>query len=241
MFEYCRHELVLDGSDVEITGTIFRNAAKYGLYSRTIKETGNYDRVRYNTVGLENSVFSNMNGPAIGFSTYSTSFDDAPTEIDGKTYRMYSVLNLKGFVDFYNWKDLDNLDIVGEVVTNHALNESIKKLIQQKVSESGYDDFRYVAEDGKQYVNMAMLFAGLTAPSTSKVWIDGEEANDENLYDSQRLIVKEESIFGLNPFGFYGYDCTETEITPFTVLKIDGEYLRQLREGRAGSGEKQLG
>lgn len=112
-----------------------------------------------------------------------------------------------------------------------------QKLIQQKVSESGYDDFRYVAEDGKQYVNMAMLFAGLIDPSTSKVWIDGEEANDENLYDSQRLIVKEESIFGLNPFGFYGYDCTETEITPFTVLKIDGEYLRQLREGRAGSGE----
>lgn len=73
------------------------------------------------------------------------------------------------------------------------------------------------------------------------MWIDGEEANDENLYDSQRLIVKEESIFGLNPFGFYGYDCTETEITPFTVLKIDGEYLRQLREGRADSGEKQLG
>ena len=241
VFEYCRHELVLDGSDVEITGTIFRNAAKYGLYSRTIKETGNYERLRYNTAGLENSVFSNMNGPAIGFSTYGTDKDDSPQEIDGKTYRMYSVLNLKGFVDFYNWKDLDNLDIVGEVVTNPALNESIKKLIQQKVSESGYDDFRYVAEDGKQYVNMAMLFAGLIDPSTSKVWIDGEEANDENLYDSQRLIVKEESIFGLNPFGFYGYDCTETEITPFTVLKIDGEYLRQLREGRAGSGEKQLG
>lgn len=237
VFEYCRHELVVHGADVEVTGTIFRNAAKYGLYSMTVKSNGDYNYLRYNTIGLENSVFSNMNGPAIGFSTYGTDKDDSPQEIDGKTYRMYSVLNFKGFVDFYNWKDLDNLDIVGEVVANPSLNESIKKLIRQKVSEPGYEDIRYIAENGKQYVNMAMLFSGLTTPSTSKVWVNGEEADDENLYESQRLIVKEESIFGLHPFGFYCYDRSETEITPFSVLKIDGNYLKELREGRTESTE----
>lgn len=228
--EYCRQDIVFFGGEGTVTGCIIRNAAKYGLFS--ITEKTETEAIRYNTIDVENCLFSNLNGTGIGMTCYSTSEDDAPIEEDGVEYRMYSTLNLKGFVDFYNWKSVDDLDILGEVTGNETMDKSLANYVKNIIKGEEFDEFRYAADDGQEYVCLSIILSGLMHPSTSEVYVNGELDDETNMYDTFRLTSRTESIMSLWPMTFYSYSYDETEITPDSVLKIDNEYYRQLCEGR---------
>ena len=232
--------VVVNGADVTFRATIVRNVSKNGICTVATAETANY--ASYADIVVENCIFSNINCPAICLYTDSTKFEGKPpVDENGNAVRQHDSVRLKGFVDFYNWKDLNNLDIFGDLTGNSVLDGAIRDYFKELIKKGTYAEINYAADNGKQYANFAIFAAGYalvepplgvvyTQNPQDDIYLDSnEDAYKEILFEEQRLLYfLGDTLGGLQKVKLFAYSGDEERITPTSTYEENVELYERL-------------
>ena len=273
-FKYCIFEnaktvMEIAGADVNIEGCIFRNSSANSLFIPMSGNTSTYGRLPAN-VTLKNTVFTHSalmpicvqtdfdrdrkredeSGKVVGYPEGSTWED-----MKKSGYKDH-FLNVEGFLDIYNWINIDEFATTGSgLIPPTNLNDALDALISQEGSKiianvllnDQYNDVRHTINN-QEYVHLGIVVLGMTAPVS-----DGIIRNFENAgYSRHRVELTDNvldtipawKVFGsmLKPYvryPLYAYSYKEGnyQIGPDSEKKLDfqetGALYKNLREGRS--------
>lgn len=273
-FKYCIFEnaktvMEIAGADVNIEGCIFRNSSANSLFIPMSGNTSTYGRLPVN-VTLKNTVFTHSalmpicvqtdfdrdrkredeSGKVVGYPEGSTWEDMKNTG-----YKDHFI-NVEGFLDIYNWINIDEFAATGSgLIPPTGLNDALDALISQEGSKiianvllnDQYNDVRHTINN-QEYVHLGIVVLGMTAPVS-----DGIIRNFENAgYSRHRVELTDNvldtipawKVFGsmLKPYvryPLYAYSYKEGnyQIGPDSEKKLDfqetGALYKNLREGRS--------
>lgn len=273
-FKYCIFEnaktvMEIDGADVNIEGCIFRNSSANSLFIPMAGNTSTYGRLPAN-VTLKNTVFTHSalmpisvttdfdrdknrkdeSGKVIGYPEGST-WEDMK-----KTGYKDHFINVEGFLDIYNWINIDEFATTGNgLIPPTGLGDALDTLISQEGSKiianvllnDQYKDVRHTINN-QEYVHLGIVVLGMTSPVS-----DGIIRNFENAgYSRHRVELTDNvldtipawKVFGsvLKPYiryPLYAYSYKEGnyQIGPDSEKKLDfqetGALYKNLREGRS--------
>lgn len=273
-FKYCIFEnaktvMEIAGADVNVEGCIFRNSSANSLFIPMAGNTSTYGRLPAN-VTLKNTVFTHSalmpicvqtdfdrdknrkdeSGKVVGYPEGST-WEDMK-----KTGYKDHFINVEGFLDIYNWINIDEFATTGNgLIPPTGLSDALDALISQEGSKiianvllnDQYKDVRHTINN-QEYVHLGIVVLGLTAPVS-----DGIIRNFENAgYSRHRVELTDNvldtipawKVFGsmLKPFvryPLYAYSYKEGnyQIGPDSEKKLDfqetGALYKNLREGRS--------
>lgn len=273
-FKYCIFEnaktvMEIAGAYVNIEGCIFRNSSANSLFIPMSGNTSTYGRLPAN-VTLKNTVFTHSalmpicvqtdfdrdknrkdeSGKVVGYPEGST-WEDMK-----KTGYKDHFINVEGFLDIYNWINIDEFATTGNgLIPPTGLSDALDALISQEGSKiianvllnDQYNDVRHTINN-QEYVHLGIVVLGLTAPVS-----DGIIRNFENAgYSRHRVELTDNvldtipawKVFGsmLKPFvryPLYAYSYKEGnyQIGPDSEKKLDfqetGALYKNLREGRS--------
>ena len=273
-FKYCTFEnaktvMEIDGADVNIEGCIFRNSSANSLFIPMAGNTSTYGRLPAN-VTLKNTVFTHSalmpisvttdfdrdknrkdeSGKVIGYPEGST-WEDMK-----KTGYKDHFINVEGFLDIYNWINIDEFATTGSgLIPPTGLGDALDTLISQEGSKiianvllnDQYKDVRHTINN-QEYVHLGIVVLGMTSPVS-----DGIIRNFENAgYSRHRVELTDNvldtipawKVFGsmLKPYVryplyVYSYKEGNYQIGPDAEKKLDfqetGALYKNLREGRS--------
>lgn len=200
-----------DFAETLIEGTIMSNSSKFTCFSWCI--------FKNQRVVMKNCVYGQAASPSVGFS----SGDDNEEHTCN--------LDIQGILRIYNWKQDVELDLVGGITNNDAIDKILKDVIQKGLQGKRYEHL-FVKDSGVRYMHCGMLFSGLT--HENRVTVTG--ALEENGFDHAEIKLEElvESaafLAGyLNPVTFYGYtDESKTPVKHNSNLVHSQELYKLLR------------
>lgn len=273
-FKYCIFEnaktvMEIAGAYVNIEGCIFRNSSANSLFIPMSGNTSTYGRLPAN-VTLKNTVFTHSalmpicvqtdfdrdrkredeSGKVVGYPEGST-WEDMK-----KTGYKDHFINVEGFLDIYNWINIDEFATTGSgLIPPTNLNDALDALISQEGSKiianvllnDQYNDVRHTINN-QEYVHLGIVVLGMTSPVS-----DGIIRNFENAgYSRHRVELTDNvldtipawKVFGsmLKPYvryPLYAYSYKEGnyQIGPDSEKKLDfqetGALYKNLREGRS--------
>ena len=273
-FKYCIFEnaktvMEIAGADVNIEGCIFRNSSANSLFIPMSGNTSTYGRLPAN-VTLKNTVFTHSalmpicvqtdfdrdrkredeSGKVVGYPEGST-WEDMK-----KTGYKDHFINVEGFLDIYNWINIDEFATTGSgLIPPTNLNDALDALISQEGSKiianvllnDQYNDVRHTINN-QEYVHLGIVVLGMTAPVS-----DGIIRNFENAgYSRHRVELTDNvldtipawKVFGTMlkpyvryPLYVYSYKEGNYQIGPDSEKKLDfqetGALYKNLREGRS--------
>lgn len=273
-FKYCIFEnaktvMEIDGADVNIEGCIFRNSSANSLFIPMAGNTSTYGRLPAN-VTLKNTVFTHSalmpicvqtdferdknrkdeNGKVIGYPEGST-WEDMK-----KTGYKDHFINVEGFLDIYNWINIDEFATTGSgLIPPTGLGDALDTLISQEGSKiianvllnDQYKDVRHTINN-QEYVHLGIVVIGMTAPVTDGIMRNFENAGYSRhrveLTDNVLSTIPAWKVFGsmLKPYVryplyVYSYKEGNYQIGPDSEKKLDfqetGALYKNLREGRS--------
>lgn len=205
-----------DFAETLIEGTIMSNSSKFTCFS--------WCTFKNQRVVMKNCVYGQAASPSVGFS----SGDDNEEHTCN--------LDIQGILRIYNWKQDIDLDLVGRITSNEAIDNLLKEVIQKGLSGKRYEHL-FVKDSGVRYMHCGMLFSGLT--HENRVTVTG--ALEENGFDHEEIqiseLVEEVNKFlasqlkgKLNPVTFYGYtDESKTPVKHNSNLVHSQELYKLLR------------
>lgn len=273
-FKYCIFEnaktvMEIDGADVNIEGCIFRNSSANSLFIPMAGNTSTYGRLPAN-VTLKNTVFTHSalmpifvetdferdknrkdeSGNVVGYPEGST-WEDMK-----KTGYKDHFINVEGFLDIYNWINIDDFATTGSgLIPPTGLGEGLDALISQEGSKiianvllnDQYKDVRHTINN-HEYVHLGIAVLGMTAPVTDGIIRNFENAGYSRhrveLTDNVLNTIPQWKFFGslLKPYVryplyVYSYKEGNYQIGPDSEKKLDfqetGALYKNLREGRS--------
>ena len=273
-FKYCIFEnaktvMEIDGADVNIEGCIFRNSSANSLFIPMAGNTSTYGRLPAN-VTLKNTVFTHSalmpicvqtdferdknrkdeNGKVIGYPEGST-WEDMK-----KTGYKDHFINVEGFLDIYNWINIDEFATTGSgLIPPTGLGDALDTLISQEGSKiianvllnDQYKDVRHTINN-QEYVHLGIVVIGMTSPVTDGIMRNFENAGYSRhrveLTDNVLSTIPAWKVFGsmLKPYVryplyVYSYKEGNYQIGPDSEKKLDfqetGALYKNLREGRS--------
>lgn len=273
-FKYCIFEnaktvMEIDGADVNIEGCVFRNSSANSLFIPMAGNTSTYGRLPAN-VTLKNTVFTHSalmpicvqtdferdknrkdeNGKVIGYPEGST-WEDMK-----KTGYKDHFINVEGFLDIYNWINIDEFATTGSgLIPPTGLGDALDTLISQEGSKiianvllnDQYKDVRHTINN-QEYVHLGIVVIGMTAPVTDGIMRNFENAGYSRhrveLTDNVLSTIPAWKVFGsmLKPYVryplyVYSYKEGNYQIGPDSEKKLDfqetGALYKNLREGRS--------
>ncbi len=273
-FKYCIFEnaktvMEIDGADVNIEGCVFRNSSANSLFIPMAGNTSTYGRLPAN-VTLKNTVFTHSalmpicvqtdferdrqrkdkSGKVIGYPEGSTWEDMKNTG-----YKDHFI-NVEGFLDIYNWINIDDFATTGSgLIPPTGLGEGLDALISQEGSKiianvllnDQYKDVRHTINN-HEYVHLGIVVIGMTAPVTDGIIRNFENAGYSRhrveLTDNVLNTIPQWKFFGslLKPYVryplyVYSYKEGNYQIGPDSEKKLDfqetGALYKNLREGRS--------
>lgn len=273
-FKYCIFEnaktvMEIAGADVNIEGCVFRNSSANSLFIPMAGNTSTYGRLPAN-VTLKNTVFTHSalmpicvetdfdrdknrkdeSGNVVGYPEGST-WEDMK-----KTGYKDHFINVEGFLDIYNWINIDDFATTGNgLIPPTGLGDALDALISQEGSKiianvllnDQYKDVRHTINN-QEYVHLGIAVLGMTSPVS-----DGIIRNFENAgYSRHRVELTDNvldtipawKVFGsmLKPYVryplyVYSYKEGNYQIGPDSEKKLDfqetGALYKNLREGRS--------
>ena len=273
-FKYCIFEnaktvMEIDGADVNIEGCIFRNSSANSLFIPMAGNTSTYGRLPAN-VTLKNTVFTHSalmpicvqtdferdknrkdeSGNVVGYPEGST-WEDMK-----KTGYKDHFINVEGFLDIYNWINIDEFATTGSgLIPPTGLGDALDTLISQEGSKiianvllnDQYKDVRHTINN-QEYVHLDIVVLGMTSPVS-----DGIIRNFENAGYSRHRVELTDNVLDTIPawkvFGsmlkpyiryplyVYSYKEGNYQIGPDSEKKLDfqetGALYKNLREGRS--------
>lgn len=204
-----------DFAETLIEGTIMSNSSKFTCFS--------WCTYKNQRVVMKNCVYGQAASPSVGFS----SGDDNEEHTCN--------LDIQGILRIYNWKQDVDLDLVGGITNNDAIDNILKDVIQKGLSGKRYEHL-FVKDSGVRYMHCGMLFSGLS--QENRVTVTG--ALEENGFDHAEIklneLVAEISpgaaiiVGNLKPVTFYGYtDESKTPVKHNSNLVHSQELYKLLR------------
>lgn len=273
-FKYCIFEnaktvMEIAGADVNIEGCVFRNSSANSLFIPMAGNTSTYGRLPAN-VTLKNTVFTHSalmpicvqtdferdknrkdeSGKVIGYPEGST-WEDMK-----KTGYKDHFINVEGFLDIYNWINIDDFATTGSgLIPPTGLGDALDTLISQEGSKiianvllnDQYKDVRHTINN-QEYVHLGIVVIGMTAPVTDGILRNFENAGYSRhrveLTDNVLSTIPDWKVFGsmLKPYVryplyVYSYKEGNYQIGPDSEKKLDfqetGALYKNLREGRS--------
>lgn len=270
-FKYCIFEnaktvMEIAGADVNIEGCIFRNSSANSLFIPMSGNTSTYGRLPAN-VTLKNTVFTHSalmpifvqtdferdknrkdeSGNIIGYPEGST------WEYMKKTGYKDHFINVEGFLDIYNWINIEDFSSTSGLVPSTGI-ESVDaivgttgaQIIANELLQPEYSGVRHTF-NGQEYVHLGIAVLGMTAPVTDGIVRDFENAG----YARHSVTITGSSLTGLFQIAFnsvlkpyvryplyvYSYKEGNYQIGPDSEKKLDfqetGALYKNLREGRS--------
>lgn len=205
-----------DFAETLIEGTIMSNSSKFTCFS--------WCTYKNQRVVMKNCVYGQAASPSVGFS----SGDDNEEHTCN--------LDIQGILRIYNWKQDVDLDLVGRITNNDAIDNLLKEVIQKGLRGKRFEHL-FVKDSGVRYLHCGMLFSGLT--HENRVTVTG--ALEENGFDHEEIQISElveeinkvlaSTLKGkLNPVTFYGYtDESKTPVKHNSNLVHSQELYKLLR------------
>lgn len=204
-----------DFAETLIEGTIISNSSKFTCFS--------WCTYKNQRVVMKNCVYGQAASPSVGFS----SGDDNEEHTCN--------LDIQGILRIYNWKQDVDLDLVGGITNNDAIDNILKEVIQKGLQGKRYEHL-FVKDSGVRYMHCGMLFSGLN--HENRVTVTG--ALEENGFDHVEIklneLVAEISpgaaiiVGNLKPVTFYGYtDESKTPVKHNSNLVHSQELYKLLR------------
>lgn len=270
-FKYCIFEnaktvMEIAGADVNIEGCIFRNSSTNSLFIPMAGNTSTYGRLPAN-VTLKNTVFTHSalmpifvqtdferdknrkdeSGNIIGYPEGST-WEDMK-----KTGYKDHFINVEGFLDIYNWINIEDFSSTSGLVPSTGI-ESVDaivgttgaQIIANELLQPEYSGVRHTF-NGQEYVHLGIAVLGMTSPVTDGIVRDFENAG----YARHSVTITGSSLTGLFQIAFnsvlkpyvryplyvYSYKEGNYQIGPDSEKKLDfqetGALYKNLREGRS--------
>ena len=270
-FKYCIFEnaktvMEIAGADVNIEGCIFRNSSANSLFIPMSGNTSTYGRLPAN-VTLKNTVFTHSalmpifvqtdferdknrkdeSGNIIGYPEGST-WEDMK-----KTGYKDHFINVEGFLDIYNWINIEDFSSTSGLVPSTGI-ESVDaivgttgaQIIANELLQPEYSGVRHTF-NGQEYVHLGIAVLGMTSPVTDGIVRDFENAG----YVRHSVTITGSSLTGLFQIAFnsvlkpyvryplyvYSYKEGNYQIGPDSEKKLDfqetGALYKNLREGRS--------
>ena len=273
-FKYCIFEnaktvMEIAGADVNIEGCVFRNSSANSLFIPMAGNTSTYGRLPAN-VTLKNTVFTHSalmpifvetdferdrqrkdeSGNVVGYPEGST-WEDMK-----KTGYKDHFINVEGFLDIYNWINIDDFATTGSgLIPPTGLGDALDNLISQEGSKiianvllnDQYKDVRHTINN-QEYVHLGIAVLGMTAPVTDGIIRNFENAGYSRhrveLTDNVLSTIPAWKLFGAvlkpyvrYPLYVYSYKEGNYQIGPDSEKKLDfqetGALYKNLREGRS--------
>lgn len=273
-FKYCIFEnaktvMEIAGADVNIEGCVFRNSSANSLFIPMAGNTSTYGRLPAN-VTLKNTVFTHSalmpiclqtdfdrdknrkdeSGNVVGYPEGST-WEDMK-----KTGYKDHFINVEGFLDIYNWINIDEFAATGSgLIPPTGLGDALDTLISQEGSKiianvllnDQYKDVRHTINN-QEYVHLGIVVLGMTAPVSDGIIRNFENAGYSRhrveLTDNVLSTIPAWKVFGsmLKPYVryplyVYSYKEGNYQIGPDSEKKLDfqetGALYKNLREGRS--------
>lgn len=273
-FKYCIFEnaktvMEIAGADVNIEGCIFRNSSANSLFIPMSGNTSTYGRLPAN-VTLKNTVFTHSalmpicvqtdfdrdrkrkdeSGKVVGYPEGST-WEDMQ-----KTGYKDHFINVEGFLDIYNWINIDEFAATGNglipptglgVALDALISQEGSKIIANVLLNDQYNDVRHTINN-QEYVHLGIVVLGMTAPVSDGIIRNFENAGYSRhrveLTDNVLDTIPQWTVFGsvLKPYvryPLYAYSYKEGnyQIGPDSEKKLDfqetGALYKNLREGRS--------
>lgn len=204
-----------DFAETLIEGTIMSNSSKFTCFS--------WCTYKNQRVVMKNCVYGQAASPSVGFSSGDDNEDHTCN------------LDIQGILRIYNWKQDVDLDLVGGITNNDAIDNILKDVIQKGLSGKRYEHL-FVKDSGVRYMHCGMLFSGLS--QENRVTVTG--ALEENGFDHVEIklneLVAEISpgaaiiVGNLKPVTFYGYtDESKTPVKHNSNLVHSQELYKLLR------------
>ncbi len=184
LFQYAYTHFDISAGKVVFEGCIFRNTAGPALYLGTGEENAA-------DVTLNNCIFSNIISVAI-MSTcgnFPESLSDAKKSRDNVKY---FTLRLDGQNYFYNWKNINDLElkVIPDALTPlNSLNNSIAEWVKAAVKKSDKEKFVYQTLKG-EHINIAVVFLAL--------WVDNNLAlnpSEEHFFTEGISVVADPAMY----------------------------------------------
>ena len=273
-FKYCIFEnaktvMEIAGADVNIEGCIFRNSSSNSLFIPMAGNTSTYGRLPAN-VTLKNTVFTHSalmpifvetdferdknrkdeSGNVVGYPEGST-WEDMK-----KTGYKDHFINVEGFLDIYNWINIDDFATTGSgLIPPTGLGDALDNLISQEGSKiianvllnDQYKDVRHTINN-QEYVHLGIAVLGMTSPVSDGIIRNFENAGYSRhrveLTDNVLSTIPAWKLFGAvlkpyvrYPLYVYSYKEGNYQIGPDSEKKLDfqetGALYKNLREGRS--------
>ena len=182
-----------DFAETLIEGTIMSNSSKFTCFS--------WCTYKNQRVVMKNCVYGQAASPSVGFSSGDNDKEHTCN------------LDIQGILRIYNWKQGDDLDLVGGITNNPTVDDILKKIIQNGLKGKRFEHL-FVKDAGVRYMHCGMLFSGFA--HKNRITVSG--ALEENGFDHEE--IKLEELFEgaailasyMNPVTFYGY--TDESKTP---------------------------
>ena len=270
-FKYCIFEnaktvMEIAGADVNIEGCIFRNSSANSLFIPMSGNTSTYGRLPAN-VTLKNTVFTHSalmpifvqtdferdknrkdeSGNIIGYPEGST-WEDMK-----KTGYKDHFINVEGFLDIYNWINIEDFSSTSGLVPSTGIESvdaivgtSGAQIIANELLQPEYSGVRHTF-NGQEYVHLGIAVLGMTSPVTDGIVRDFENAG----FARHSVTITGSSLTGLFQIAFnsvlkpyvryplyvYSYKEGNYQIGPDSEKKLDfqetGALYKNLREGRS--------
>lgn len=266
IFENAKTVMEIAGADVNIEGCIFRNSSANSLFIPMSGNTSTYGRLPAN-VTLKNTVFTHSalmpifvqtdferdknrkdeSGNIIGYPEGST-WEDMK-----KTGYKDHFINVEGFLDIYNWINIEDFSSTSGLVPSTGI-ESVDaivgttgaQIIANELLQPEYSGVRHTF-NGQEYVHLGIAVLGMTSPVTDGIVRDFENAG----YARHSVTITGSSLTGLFQIAFnsvlkpyvryplyvYSYKEGNYQIGPDAEKKLDfqetGALYKNLREGRS--------
>lgn len=273
-FKYCIFEnaktvMEIAGADVNIEGCVFRNSSANSLFIPMAGNTSTYGRLPAN-VTLKNTVFTHSalmpicvetdfdrdknrkdeSGNVVGYPEGST-WEDMK-----KTGYKDHFINVEGFLDIYNWINIDDFATTGNgLIPPTGLGDALDTLISQEGSKiianvllnDQYKDVRHTINN-QEYVHLGIAVLGMTSPVSDGIIRNFENAGYSRhrveLTDNVLSTIPAWKLFGAvlkpyvrYPLYVYSYKEGNYQIGPDSEKKLDfqetGALYKNLREGRS--------
>lgn len=273
-FKYCIFEnaktvMEIAGADVNIEGCVFRNSSANSLFIPMAGNTSTYGRLPAN-VTLKNTVFTHSalmpifvetdferdknrkdeSGNVVGYPEGST-WEDMK-----KTGYKDHFINVEGFLDIYNWINIDDFATTGNgLIPPTGLGDALDTLISQEGSKIIAnvllnEQYKYVRHtiNNQEYVHLGIAVLGMTSPVSDGIIRNFENAGYSRhrveLTDNVLSTIPAWKLFGAvlkpyvrYPLYVYSYKEGNYQIGPDSEKKLDfqetGALYKNLREGRS--------
>lgn len=205
-----------DFAETLIEGTIMSNSSKFTCFS--------WCTFKNQRVVMKNCVYGQAASPSVGFSSGDNNEEHTCN------------LDIQGILRIYNWKQDVDLDLVGGITNNEAIDNLLKEVIQRGLRGKRYEHL-FVKDSGVRYMHCGMMFSGLYYKNRITVTgaleengFDHEEIQISELVEETNKLLASQLKGKLNPVTFYGYtDESKTPVKHNSNLVHSQELYKLLR------------